>query len=127
MPFVVFISDCLAPQDEATSSVDQDTDTKLQKTIQSEFSGSTLLCIAHRLNTIGVSSFFLCHFIFSSTYSLAYYDRILVLDRGTIAEFDTVLNLYDNSASIFRSLCNEARLTRNDIVRIRNDASALQS
>lgn len=41
--------------DEATSSVDVETDSKLQKTIQSEFSSCTLLCIAHRLNTIGMS------------------------------------------------------------------------
>ncbi len=40
-------------QDEATSSVDVETDAKLQRTIQTEFSSSTVLCIAHRLNTIG--------------------------------------------------------------------------
>ncbi|KAJ4474268.1 multidrug resistance-associated ABC transporter [Lentinula aciculospora] len=39
--------------DEATSSVDMETDAQLQRTIQTEFSTSTLLCIAHRLNTIG--------------------------------------------------------------------------
>lgn len=51
----------------------------------------------------------------------AYYDRILVMDGGEIAEFDTVLNLFDNENSIFRSLCNEANLQRADILRIRAD------
>lgn len=41
------------------------------------------------------------------------------MDAGEIAEFDTVLNLYDNETSIFRSLCNEANLQRSDILRIR--------
>ncbi|KAG5645383.1 hypothetical protein DXG03_006336 [Asterophora parasitica] len=52
-----------------------------------------------------------------------YYDRVLVMDAGEVAEFDTVLNLYDNEQSIFRSLCNEANLQRADILRIRADHS----
>ncbi|KAJ7461221.1 multidrug resistance-associated ABC transporter [Mycena latifolia] len=87
--------------DEATSSVDVETDAKLQRTIRTEFAAATLLCIAHRLNTI------------------AYYDRILVMDQGQVVEFDTVLDLYDMEDSIFRSLCNEANLQRADIQRIR--------
>lgn len=87
--------------DEATSNVDVEMDARLQKTIQTEFSSSTLLCIAHRLNTI------------------VYYDRVLVMDAGKVAEFDTPLNLFDREDSIFRSLCNEAGLSRQDIVRIR--------
>jgi ATP-binding cassette subfamily C (CFTR/MRP) protein 1 len=86
--------------DEATSSVDVETDSKLQRTIQTEFSGCTLLCIAHRLNTI------------------AYYDRVMVMDCGVVAEFDTVLNLFEREDSIFRSLCDEANLSRVDILRI---------
>ncbi|KAJ7730232.1 multidrug resistance-associated ABC transporter [Mycena maculata] len=92
--------------DEATSSVDVETDAKLQRTIRTEFASSTLLCIAHRLNTI------------------AYYDRILVMDQGQVAEFDTVLNLFDKEDSIFRSLCNEANLQRADILRIRAENAA---
>ncbi|KAJ6578750.1 multidrug resistance-associated ABC transporter [Mycena vulgaris] len=96
--------------DEATSSVDVETDAKLQRTIRTEFAAATLLCIAHRLNTI------------------AYYDRILVMDQGQVAEFDTVLNLFDKEGSIFRSLCNEANLQRADILRIRADnAVAVES
>jgi len=90
--------------DEATSNVDVETDSKLQKTIQTEFTSSTLLCIAHRLNTI------------------VYYDRILVMEDGQVAEFDTVLNLFDKEDSIFRSLCNEAGLSRPDILRIRQES-----
>ena len=42
------------------------------------------------------------------------------MDAGRVAEFDTPLNLYDKEGSIFRSLCNEANLSRQDIVRIRS-------
>ena len=38
--------------DEATSSVDMETDQKIQRTIATGFKGKTLLCIAHRLKTI---------------------------------------------------------------------------
>lgn len=55
--------------DEATASVDFETDRAIQKTIMQEFADSTILCIAHRLNTV------------------IEYDRILVLDHGEIVEF----------------------------------------
>ncbi|KAJ7204545.1 hypothetical protein C8J57DRAFT_1581279, partial [Mycena rebaudengoi] len=87
--------------DEATSNVDVETDAKVQGTIRTEFKHATLLCIAHRLNTI------------------VYYDRILVMDAGKVVEFDTVLNLFDRSDSIFRSLCEQANLSRADILHIR--------
>ncbi|KAK0231362.1 multidrug resistance-associated ABC transporter [Armillaria fumosa] len=89
--------------DEATSNVDVETDATLQRTIQTEFSSATVLCIAHRLNTI------------------AYYDRIMVMDAGKVIEFDTVLNLFDKEDSVFRSLCIEANLQRSDVERIRID------
>ena len=42
------------------------------------------------------------------------------MDTGHVAEFDTPLALFDREDSIFRSLCDEAGLTRADIVRIRD-------
>lgn len=50
-------------------------------------------------------------------------DRILVMDAGQVAEFDTVLNLFDRKGSIFRSLCDDARLSRLDILHIREEAA----
>ncbi|KAJ7891133.1 ABC protein [Mycena leptocephala] len=83
--------------DEATASVDLETDNKIQRTIQTQFKDRTLICIAHRLRTI-IS-----------------YDRILVLDAGKIAEFDTPLNLFNRNESLFRSLCDKSNITSGDI------------
>ncbi|CAE6373370.1 unnamed protein product [Rhizoctonia solani] len=92
--------------DEATSSVDVDTDAMVQQMIQRDFQGKTLLCIAHRLNTI------------------AFYDRVLVMDKGRLKEYDTPLNLFDAPDSQFRAMCHKAGLSRADIVKIRENAKA---
>lgn len=81
--------------DEATSSVDFDTDQKIQKTIVQGFKGKTLLCIAHRLKTI------------------IGYDRICVMDKGRIAELDSPISLYD-AGGIFRSMCDRSGISRHD-------------
>ena len=81
--------------DEATSSVDFETDQKIQKTIVEGFKGKTLLCIAHRLKTIIM------------------YDRICVMDAGKIAELDTPLHLYD-AGGIFRGMCDRSGIRRDD-------------
>ncbi|EIW71607.1 hypothetical protein TREMEDRAFT_27765 [Tremella mesenterica DSM 1558] len=75
--------------DEATSSMDPETDALIQTIIQTEFSDITLISIAHRLQTV------------------AYYDRILVMDAGQVAEYDTPLALFDEPGSVFRSLCEK--------------------
>ncbi|KAL8287275.1 hypothetical protein RQP46_003727 [Phenoliferia psychrophenolica] len=87
--------------DEATSSVDVETDATVQRAIQVEFREQSMLCIAHRLATI------------------AFYDRVIVMDQGRVVELDTPLALFDQGDSIFRGMCDKAHLSRADIVRIR--------
>merc|ERR1712106_620648 len=78
--------------DEATASVDSETDQLVQGTIRSEFKNVTIITIAHRLNTV------------------LDYDRILVLKDGTIAELDSPKNLMQKEGSIFRGMCQDAGL-----------------
>ncbi|KAK7681180.1 hypothetical protein QCA50_015795 [Cerrena zonata] len=82
--------------DEATAAVDVETDQILQETIRTEFSNRTVLTIAHRLNTIMHS------------------DRIIVLEQGEIAEFDSPANLLSRKESMFYALCKEGGLVEND-------------
>ncbi|KAF9203578.1 hypothetical protein BGZ49_006268 [Haplosporangium sp. Z 27] len=75
--------------DEATASVDVATDVMLQKAIRVDFAESTVLTIAHRLNTV------------------IDYSRVLVLDHGEIKEFDTPANLLSRPDSVFSSMVDE--------------------
>ena len=81
--------------DEATSSVDMETDQKIQRTIATGFKDKTLLCIAHRLKTI------------------INYDRICVMDQGRIAELDTPIRLWEGGG-IFRGMCDRSGIRRED-------------
>ena len=54
--------------DEATSNVDMRTDHFIQNCIKTKFRDTTVITIAHRLNTI------------------ADYDKVIVMDRGRIVE-----------------------------------------
>ncbi|KAL2913381.1 hypothetical protein HK105_207126 [Polyrhizophydium stewartii] len=75
--------------DEATASVDLATDDMIQRAIRSDFGSSTVLTIAHRLNTI------------------ADYDKILVLGAGRVLEFDSPRALLGDPASHFSRMVAE--------------------
>lgn len=78
--------------DEATAAVDVETDAMLQTTLRSNmFKNRTIITIAHRINTILDS------------------DRILVLDHGEVAEFDTPSTLVQKKG-LFFELVKEAGL-----------------
>lgn len=44
---------------------------------------------------------------FDRLYTVAFYDRVLVLDQGRVAEYDTPLALLDNPDSEFRAMCEK--------------------
>ncbi|KAG7840075.1 hypothetical protein KL942_002874 [Ogataea angusta] len=73
--------------DEATSSVDAQTDKIIQETIRSEFKKLTILTIAHRLDSVMDN------------------DRVLVLENGEVQEFDNPQTLLENPDSYFYRLC----------------------
>lgn len=92
--------------DEATSSVDMDTDEKIQLAMAASFGGKTVLCIAHRLRTI------------------IGYDRICVVDAGQIAQLDTPANLYRQKDGIFRGMCQRSGIRLEDIETARDAMAA---
>ncbi|XP_022093816.1 ATP-binding cassette sub-family C member 9-like isoform X2 [Acanthaster planci] len=74
--------------DEATASMDVETDRILQQVVASAFANKTVLTIAHRVATILNS------------------DTILTLSQGEVVEHDTPDNLLTNPDSVFASLVN---------------------
>lgn len=82
--------------DEATAAVDVKTDKIVQETIRSEFKDRTILTIAHRIDTILDN------------------DKILVLDKGEVKEFDLPAKLLEDKSSIFYSLCEKGGYLKKD-------------
>eukprot|EP00931_Biecheleriopsis_adriatica_P019689 TRINITY_DN13357_c0_g1_i1.p1 TRINITY_DN13357_c0_g1~~TRINITY_DN13357_c0_g1_i1.p1 ORF type:complete len:1312 (+),score=245.90 TRINITY_DN13357_c0_g1_i1:109-4044(+) len=72
--------------DEPTAACDAKTDENLQAVVASAFAGRTLLCIAHRLNTI------------------MGYDRVLVMEAGSAVELDSPDALVADPSSRFAQM-----------------------
>lgn len=75
--------------DEATANLDLSTEYLMLKTIRKQFANCTVLTIAHRLHTIMDS------------------DRVLVMDAGSVVEFDHAHCLLQNKWGFFTKLVEE--------------------
>jgi ABC-type multidrug transport system fused ATPase/permease subunit len=76
--------------DEATASVDVKTDMLVQETIRTSFPESTIITIAHRLNTV------------------IDFDRIAVMDAGKLVEFGHPHDLLANEDGYFTKLVHNS-------------------
>ncbi|XWX00320.1 hypothetical protein V2A60_008340 [Cordyceps javanica] len=76
--------------DEATSAVDMATDRLIQRSIRDGFNDTTLIVVAHRLQTV------------------ADFDKILVLDNGMIIESGSPRELWGKNGGVFRELCEQS-------------------
>mmetsp|Transcript_17293 Transcript_17293/g.18755 ORF Transcript_17293/g.18755 Transcript_17293/m.18755 type:complete len:203 (+) Transcript_17293:2-610(+) len=72
--------------DEATASIDNETDNLIQSMIRKEFTQCTVLTIAHRLNTIIDS------------------DRVMVLEQGKLMELAAPQDLLEKKDGLFKAL-----------------------
>ncbi|KAJ5925970.1 oligomycin resistance ATP-dependent permease yor1 [Penicillium verhagenii] len=84
--------------DEATSSVDLETDEKIQRTMVEAFKGKTVITVAHRIRTI------------------INYDRVCVMDKGVIAELGTPSELWD-LGGVFRGMCETSGISEEELQR----------
>ncbi|KAG6556441.1 hypothetical protein Mapa_002384 [Marchantia paleacea] len=75
--------------DEATASIDNTTDSILQKVIREEFTDSTVITVAHRIPTVIDS------------------DMVMALNDGLLVEYDQPMKLLENSSTLFARLVAE--------------------
>ena len=76
--------------DEATANIDTKTDNKIQRLIHKEFNESSIITIAHRIDTI------------------INYDRLMILKDGSLLETGSPLGLLEDQGSYFRSIIDES-------------------
>ena len=72
--------------DEATASIDSETDSLVQSMIRTKFADCTVLTIAHRLHTIIDST------------------KILVMDKGYVGEYESPESLLKKEDGLFKGL-----------------------
>lgn len=74
--------------DEATSSMDSETDELMQRVLRKEFEGRTIIAIAHKLHTV------------------LDFDRVMLLEKGRVVETGNPQELLETETSAFRALYN---------------------
>ena len=77
--------------DESTANLDAESDALIQRTIREQMApGATILTVAHRLKTI------------------IDYDKVLVLGKGRVLEYDSPHALLSRKYSVFYELCEQS-------------------
>ncbi|CAO1636594.1 unnamed protein product [Jaminaea pallidilutea] len=94
--------------DEATASVDVKTDAHIQTMLQTSLRDCTFITVAHRLDTIIGPS-----------------DLICVMDQGTVAEYASPEQLWQDRQGFFRKLCESAEISEAEFIRMRQEGAAL--
>ncbi|XP_057483470.1 ABC transporter C family member 10-like isoform X2 [Actinidia eriantha] len=75
--------------DEATASIDNATDSSIQKTIRKEFADCTVITVAHRIPTVMDCT------------------RVLAINDGKLVEYDQPMKLMNKEGSLFGQLVEE--------------------
>ncbi len=77
--------------DLAFFSIDSESDAIVQRVIRSKFASHTIIAVAHKLDTI------------------LDFDKVAVLDRGELKEYDSPYTLLNDPGSAFARLYNSSK------------------
>jgi len=78
--------------DEVTSNFDSDSEKRFKEVFFREFKGSTIIIISHRLETV------------------LHCNKVIVMDKGMIIEFDSPTKLLENPKSVFYNLAHTSKI-----------------